>query len=57
MKVVDISDAIYRDLGEPSSISIPAIAFWVRENVGSLNNAINTDFSVNSTSLEIQREK
>lgn len=56
MKVVDISDAIYRDLGEPSSLSIPAIAFWIRENVGSLNNAINTDFSVNSTSLEIQRE-
>jgi DNA-directed RNA polymerase specialized sigma subunit len=56
MKVVDIADAIFRELGEPSSISIPAITFWVRENVGKLNNAINTEFSVNPTSLEIQRQ-
>jgi hypothetical protein len=56
MKVVDISDAIYRDLGEPSSLSIPAIAFWVRENVGSLNNAINTEFFIKFDSLEIQRK-
>jgi len=56
MKVVDISDAIYRDLGEPSSLSIPAIAFWIRENVGSLNNAINTEFFIKFDSFEIQRK-
>jgi len=56
MKVVDIADEIFQELGEPSSISIPAITFWVRSNVGKLNNAINTEFAVNESSLEIQRK-
>ena len=56
MKVVDIADQIFRELGEPTSLSIPPITFWIRSNVGRLNNAINTEFSVNSTSLEIERK-
>lgn len=56
MKVVDIADQIFRELGEPTSLSIPAITFWIRSNVGRLNNAINTEFSVNSTTLEIERK-
>jgi hypothetical protein len=46
MKVVDIADEIFRELGEPSTISIPAIAFWIRSNVGELNNRINTTFKI-----------
>ena len=46
MKIVDIADEIYRELGEPSSISIPAISFWIRSNVGELNNRINTSFKM-----------
>jgi len=46
MKIVDIADEIYRELGEPSTISIPAIAFWIRSNVGELNNRINTAFKI-----------
>ena len=30
MKVVDIADEIFRELSEPSTLSIPAIAYWVR---------------------------
>tara|TARA_R100000008_G_scaffold86268_1_gene78650 strand:- start:1770 stop:2294 length:525 start_codon:yes stop_codon:yes gene_type:complete len=56
MKVVDIADQIFRELGEPSSLSVPAISFWVRSNVGNLNNAINTEFAVNEGTLEIQRK-
>jgi len=56
MKVVDIADDIFRELGEPSSLSIPAITFWVRSNVGRLNNAINTEFAVDEESLEIKRK-
>lgn len=56
MKVVDIADQIFRELGEPSGISIPAITFWVRSNVGKLNNAINTEYEVNDTTLEIERK-
>ena len=46
MKIVDIADEIYRELGEPSTISIPAISFWIRSNVGELNNSINTTFKI-----------
>ena len=53
MKVVDIADEIYRELGEPSILSIPAITYWIRSNVGQMNNLIHTDFFVQSTNLEI----
>ena len=46
MKIVDIADENFRELGEPSTISIPAIAFWIRSNVGELNNRINTTFKI-----------
>jgi hypothetical protein len=55
MKVVDIADEIYRELGEPSTLSIPAVSYWVRTNIGTLNNVINSDYSINSTSLEIEQ--
>jgi len=46
MKIVDIADEIYRELSEPATISIPSIAFWIRSNVGELNNRINTTFKI-----------
>ena len=54
MKVVDIADEIYRELGEPTDLSLPAISYWVRSNLGALNNYINMKFDVNSTSHEIE---
>ena len=42
MKIVDIADEIYRELGEPTDNSIPPIAFWIRTNLGTLNNYLNT---------------
>ena len=51
MKVVDIADEIYRELGEITSLSIPAIAFWVRTNIGALNNLINTGYSIDSDTV------
>lgn len=53
MKVVDIADEIYRELSFPSDLSIPVIAFWVRTNIGALNNLINTSYSINEATLEI----
>jgi len=53
MKVVDIADEIFRELGQPTDLSIPTISFWVRTNVGNLNNRINTTYIVNSITLEI----
>jgi len=54
MKVVDIAQEIYMELDEPSSLSIPPIAFWLRSNVGTLNNYIDTRFKINDDSLEIE---
>mgnify|MGYP001160948232 CR=1 FL=1 len=53
MKVVDIADEIYRELGSPSDLSIPAISFWIRSNCGRLNNLIHSDFDIRSKDLEI----
>lgn len=53
MKVVDIADEIYRELDSPTDLSIPAISFWIRSNVGALNNYINTKFLINA-GLEVE---
>ncbi|MAH49732.1 hypothetical protein CMI37_28165 [Candidatus Pacearchaeota archaeon] len=52
MKIVDIADEIYRELGSPSTISIPPITFWLRANMGALNNHINENYFID-TDLEI----
>jgi hypothetical protein len=55
-KIVDVADSIYRDeINQDSSVSIASIAAWLRfgTNLGQLNNLLNTDFSINSSSLEI----
>jgi hypothetical protein len=55
MKVVDIADELFREVGEPSTYSIASIAYWVRANIGRLNSHINTFFVINS-SFEISQE-
>ena len=49
MKVVDIAQEIYFDLGEPSDLSIAAISYWVRANIGNLNNTIFSNFTINDS--------
>ena len=53
-KIVDISDELFNELGEPDDISIASVAFWLRTNVGSLNVLINKDYSINESTLEIE---
>ena len=53
MKIVDIADEIFRELDQPKDVSVPQIAFWIRVNVGSLNNLINTEYAIDTTTLEI----
>jgi hypothetical protein len=52
-KIVDISDEIYRELGEPSDISIASVAYWLRTNIGKLNVLLNKPYLINETTLEI----
>jgi hypothetical protein len=44
IKVIDISDEIHRELGQPDDLSVAAINFWIRANFGRLNSLISTDF-------------
>ena len=53
MKVVDIADEIYREIGSPSDTSVASISFWVRSNIGALNNHINMEFTIDGTTLEV----
>ena len=54
MKIVDIADEVFRELGSPSDLSIPAIAFWLRSNIGTLNNHIHMAFKINATTFEVE---
>lgn len=51
-KTVDIADQLWRELGAPSFVSIPSIAFWLQTNIGKLNTRINRKFQL-SPALEI----
>jgi len=55
MKTVDIAQEIFKELGEPTSSSVPAIAFWIRANIGQLNNYLKESFTINN-SYEIINE-
>lgn len=54
MLIVDLANEVYEELNEDSMISIPSVAFWLRNgtNIGKLNDLINTTFGLNA-SLEI----
>jgi hypothetical protein len=53
--VTDLASQAFQELGEPDDFSIPIIAYWFRSNIGSLNSAINTQFYINPTTMEIER--
>ena len=52
-KIVSISDEIYRELGDPTDMSIATISFWLRTNLGQLNNLLNISIEIDSTTLEL----
>lgn len=52
-KIVDIADELYRELAEPTDLSIASIAFWLRTNLGKLNILLNKNYSINTTDLEV----
>lgn len=49
MKVADIANEIYMDLGEPADLSVSAISYWVRASIGKLNSMIFENFALNDT--------
>lgn len=53
MKIVDMAQEIYFELGHPPDLSVPAISYWLRNNIGILNNKLNKDIVVNDNNLEL----
>jgi hypothetical protein len=51
--VTSIAQEIYEEIGEPSDLSIAAIAAWVRRNIGGLGNLLNNSYLIDDTTLEI----
>jgi len=49
MIVSSIADEIYKELGSPSDYNTTVISFWVRTNVGELNNLLMANYSINSS--------
>jgi hypothetical protein len=52
-KIVDVADEVYRELGEPSDISIASVAYWLRTNIGKLNVLLGKPYLISDTNLEI----
>lgn len=50
--LTNLSDATFRDLQQPSTLSIPSIAYWYRAHIGDLNNLLGLDFSIDSSTSE-----
>ena len=53
MNVATIADEVFRELGEPSSLSISPITFWLRTNIGGLNSYINKSYEIDINTYEI----
>lgn len=52
LKVVDFADEIVRETGQ-TDVTIPAVGFWIRTNIGAVNNLINTCYTIDPITLEI----
>ncbi len=53
MTVATIADEIYKELNSPTDLSVSAISFWLRTNIGELNNLLFTSYSIDSSTSEI----
>lgn len=47
--ITDLANEIYSELDEPSDLSIPAIAFWLRSNIGQLNIKLCASYDIDAT--------
>lgn len=48
-----MAQELYFELGQPTDLSVPAISYWLRNNIGILNNKLNKDIVINDATLEL----
>lgn len=56
MIVENLARALYLEYGEPKCFSIPSIAYYLRTQVGTVNNLIFEHFKISGNALEITDE-
>jgi hypothetical protein len=56
MTLLDLADEIYRELGEPSDLSIPQISYWLQNNIGQLNIMIASEIVYDEDAEEFDPE-
>lgn len=54
MKVVDLATQIFFELSEPSYLTIPSVAYFIRGKVGAINNLLFEDFYIEETSGQFE---
>lgn len=53
--IASISDEIFRgDLNEASDVNLPLIAYYLRSNLGRLNNLLNTSYTIENCNGEVE---
>lgn len=53
IKIVDMAEESWGDLNNPPETLVPYIATWFRNNLGSINNLIFTDYVIDRSTQEI----
>jgi hypothetical protein len=54
VKIQDVADEVWREIGEPSDITTASISYWLQTNVGLLNNNLQCALVLNKQDLEIE---
>ena len=49
-----MAQELHFELGQPTDLSVPAISYWLRNNIGILNNRLNKDIIINDNTLELE---
>tara|TARA_Y100000310_G_C20633314_1_gene789812 strand:- start:1221 stop:1706 length:486 start_codon:yes stop_codon:yes gene_type:complete len=53
MKIVDVANELFAELGQPSTLSLPPIVFWLRTNIGNLNSRLNASYDIDGSTFEL----
>lgn len=56
MTLIELSEQVSQDLGNPDSPTVGVIQYWLRHNTFLLNNLINTGYTINATDGSISPE-
>lgn len=53
MFIIDIANEIFLDEGSPTYTSLPAICFWIRGKIGTVNSLLCEDYKINEITKEV----